>query len=1215
MSKVLSPILSILSLFAGLLLFISFLLTSEKSLKFFLNINQDAHVEFFLSDSHWHPYKPSIEIDVLSLERPGEESKQLEIKGLNIGFNLFSSFQGNLIESLHAKYIDVLIYPSSNDTQINLKDLWLYVSSIKNLRIDDFSITDSVNNLDTLRGELSSIALKSGDSRVRFTGKNTNGGNLEFRMNSILGSKSLKDYRGFLRTSNFSLNQEIISQSCPGCPNGTLDSEIWFTLIDLKLVKFLGDMKLKFNSSFDFINSINAKVKLEDQKNNIFRISSFINENPKNIAPEIFASFANEETVFFVPEIELGKDKFINKLQHLFNLPKHLLIKGYITNLTFGLYDSFKFRADFEDLYLKSNELSVAGLEGNFRYTKDVSRLKINTPYLRIDLGTLFDNPVVFNNLSSKLDLNLVDKKVSISNSTFKGTYKQALIKGEVNLFPSPIDDTGDLSLKISSANLNYLDALSLFPNSSYTKLTKNWLQNAISCGSLEEVSLIYRGPIDNKYNDSSSSFLSKGFVRDSCLNINDVDVKDINLAVKINNSSFLGEVLNGDLYGSEIKGIIKIFKDNNSYKLELKGDSKGPLLSILRLSNLNKIFEAEEESGEHYTNFYFISPLSTSLDILGKNSNLELTTKIKGGNFNNKKTELYFSDLYSSIEYDSLNGIKDGFATIKINNIPIKFDIRKGKENGSFYTQLIAEDYFSAKRILSSYDIKKDIRGSSKFNLKLTLASFIKDQPFLSPKIEVSSNLEGISINLPEPLVKAKDSIIDFRLTFKPSLDETPTLSFNYGDLFRGKLNFLNNTTEGFVIAGKKRQSISIADEKILLVGQLQKLDLGSLMSLGVFEGEGASNFFIKDLIVQETNFSNLSLSKTRFKSSRTQEGVEYKFINDELSGVLLVPEDDKRNLSFKFDFIKINQSSNEPKESFLSLYNSINAEFDFSTEAIFFNGKNYGNWEFSILPENNKLTFHSIKGVYGKLGLKTTNEGKSSLEIFKNSIGWTSSLKTNIYSGSPEKAMIQIGIKPNFELDTLSLDTDLTWNNLPWLFDYNSITGEISTNLEGLTIKDNEDLDTPNNLLRLVNIFNITDSFEKITNLDFRKLYKRGFRADSVTGKFKITAKRLEIKEPILIKSGSSQFSWNGEISKDKKGNLDRLNLEVVMTLPLREYLPAYALVLGGPITAGIVYIAGKAFERNLDKLSSGKWTIEGNISEPKTTFDGWFEENTEK
>ena len=97
--------------------------------------------------------------------------------------------------------------------------------------------------------------------------------------------------------------------------------------------------------------------------------------------------------------------------------------------------------------------------------------------------------------------------------------------------------------------------------------------------------------------------------------------------------------------------------------------------------------------------------------------------------------------------------------------------------------------------------------------------------------------------------------------------------------------------------------------------------------------------------------------------------------------------------------------------------------------------------------------------------------------------------------------------------------------------------------------------------------------------------------------------------------FKSGSSQFLWSGKISRDRKGNLDQLNLEVIMTLPLREYLPAYALVFGGPITAGIVYIAGKAFQKNLDKLSSGKWTIKGTASEPETEFNGWFEENTEK
>jgi uncharacterized protein YhdP len=101
------------------------------------------------------------------------------------------------------------------------------------------------------------------------------------------------------------------------------------------------------------------------------------------------------------------------------------------------------------------------------------------------------------------------------------------------------------------------------------------------------------------------------------------------------------------------------------------------------------------------------------------------------------------------------------------------------------------------------------------------------------------------------------------------------------------------------------------------------------------------------------------------------------------------------------------------------------------------------------------------------------------------------------------------------------------------------------------------------------------------------------------------------LKIVNPIQFKSGSSEFRWNGSVTKNKSGKYNILDLEVVMTLPLREYLPAYALILGGPLTAGVVYIAGKAFKRNLDKLSSGKWTISGTLEEPKTNFEGWFED----
>ena len=71
----------------------------------------------------------------------------------------------------------------------------------------------------------------------------------------------------------------------------------------------------------------------------------------------------------------------------------------------------------------------------------------------------------------------------------------------------------------------------------------------------------------------------------------------------------------------------------------------------------------------------------------------------------------------------------------------------------------------------------------------------------------------------------------------------------------------------------------------------------------------------------------------------------------------------------------------------------------------------------------------------------------------------------------------------------------------------------------VEGLLIKNREDLQAQNNILRLVNIFNVTDSFEKVTNLDFRKLYKSGFSADNVKGDLLLTKDSIKIKKAFDI------------------------------------------------------------------------------------------------
>ena len=205
--------------------------------------------------------------------------------------------------------------------------------------------------------------------------------------------------------------------------------------------------------------------------------------------------------------------------------------------------------------------------------------------------------------------------------------------------------------------------------------------------------------------------------------------------------------------------------------------------------------------------------------------------------------------------------------------------------------------------------------------------------------------------------------------------------------------------------------------------------------------------------------------------------------------------------------------------------------------------------------------------------------------------------------------KGLDDLGYVPSIKSDLINLKMQIKWNGSFFSFKPSNIEGTVDLNAKKLLFIDiDEELKTESNYLRLVSIFNLTDTFEKITNLDFTKLLSSGYGVDKVTGKLDITSSDIKLLEPIYFKSGASEIKWQGSISKNSQSNLSDLDLTVFTTLPITEFMPAYGLVLGGPAAAGALYIAGKLFEKELDKIGTGKWIISGSLLEPKVEFMGW-------
>jgi len=77
---------------------------------------------------------------------------------------------------------------------------------------------------------------------------------------------------------------------------------------------------------------------------------------------------------------------------------------------------------------------------------------------------------------------------------------------------------------------------------------------------------------------------------------------------------------------------------------------------------------------------------------------------------------------------------------------------------------------------------------------------------------------------------------------------------------------------------------------------------------------------------------------------------------------------------------------------------------------------------------------------------------------------------------------------------------------------------------------------------------------------------------------------------------------MKWKGEIFKNKKGQLDELNLDLAMRLKISENIPWYAALFGGmPALAGGVVLEN-IFEDTIEDVSTINFEVHGTIKKPE-------------
>ena len=283
-------------------------------------------------------------------------------------------------------------------------------------------------------------------------------------------------------------------------------------------------------------------------------------------------------------------------------------------------------------------------------------------------------------------------------------------------------------------------------------------------------------------------------------------------------------------------------------------------------------------------------------------------------------------------------------------------------------------------------------------------------------------------------------------------------------------------------------------------------------------------------------------------------------------------------KDTNFNFDGINIAQSNLESDISNISLRligNNIRTEDDIFQDV-----------DFYILKNKNVLTIDNIKIDSKRLNIGPGQDNQKAYISYNN--------KSDLYKIKGkyrfDNSSGYFDNLTKYNFDFFETDLNIQWNSLNKL-----------TNLEGkldFLIKDlNLDTEIPETtFLRALRIFNLNGIFEGLDDVSNNMM-----NINRASGRFIIGKNRALINSPIIFETDEASMSWRGEISKNKAGELDALDLDLSMRLKISENIPWYAAIFGGVSALAGGVVIENIFEDTIENASTINFQVFGTIDKP--------------
>ncbi len=1197
---------------------------------------------------NWYGYTPLITADRIEIFTEDKTQQLFYAREADISINLFKSLFTKKVSIQHITVIDSnLDAVRTIDQKLLLNGIDISEKVAQRKKIEDkqsirfrlldssISINDEVNQLNYFFDQVN-VILDFEKNRFKIAADislpEKLGRNFSLLANIKNFEKGLGKGKGDLYIKGEQINLELISDFFPqlklGIDSGTSSFEAWGDITSATDRVFVGNLSLtnlkykppekqlfgletnseitsiktKFNiknSNQDWVlNLIESVVEAEDEQwlGEKYEIAC-IECKRENYIMATSLDYLNAKHIFST----LQHFPVFN--QHLEDLYSKATIEGVLedTKFIFAIkekkLDKYLLETSLNNaqLTIPGKEFKLSNLSGLLKGNHTKGEFSINSNTLYIKAKRIFANELDQQSLAGK-----VKWKNELPNYSI---YFENL---ELQTINDTLDFQGSLQMQNEQFYLDIQASAPLITAATFNKLIPHkilkpklsrWLQHSIVDGEAKQVLFLFRGnPKHTPFKTHPGVVKLYTKIENATLDykVGWPIISNINAELEINNKNFSVIGNQAKLLNTSINNAVVTINDLKLPRLVINGETTGPTNDYLEYLRESALLPENSEVHQHLSvDGQSQLDLEIALTItkkLEKERRVNGHAKLSNNNLTINTLTLPFKNISGEIYFDR-NGAE--FTNVTANLFEQKFvanakKLDGGKTSIQLDGKLEIDSYISNN---PAVDVQF-FTGIIPVEAEIILPGFGKRYKDKSLAISINSELQGASIDLPEPFYKTAPQIIPFNFSAVYVKKEMMPINISIDDRLFIDSIFDNSVKQLTAVELNTSQShSSIPNEGIRIAGEFDEIDLSAWLKVTGQEDRSDNELELNEIDIRANKilYSGQEFQNIGIQINKTHDLWKGAIDSTVAKGSFEIPiyKQTKVPITANFDYLKFKKNEHKEMKNFDPRKLP---EINLNAKHFEYDGIVFKDIDLITTPIAQGINIQSLTGKGDDLQLNAHGSWVvDSVDNHKSSITFT------LKSEHLENSLKGLGFGSQVTNGEGRISGSFNWPNPPYRFSLESITGTTKVRLNDGQFSTVDQ----GGAGRLLGLFNFGEISRRLS-LDFSDFFSKGYTFDKIRGDLNFGNSNLTT-ENLTIKGSSADILIQGTTELATR-NYDQI---ITVTPHVTGGLPWIGFAVGGPIGGVGVMVADKLAKTvgiNLNRVTEVQYTLTGSWDDPK-------------